>query len=207
MEEKKATTLSLTTFLLILAIIIIVIMGVFIFKLNSEKTAETGKIDNLNNEISSLQGTINQLQGKIDIISNTINSNTSITNLSSNVNNSSTIENSTTSTEKVKPSNKEIYKKVKTIDSNEIGLNDDYTEKYIVLEGNSIYFSNNLSDKIYEGTYKVDSKNNIDYKTINETQDYAFYTASIFRFETINGKKNIIVDNGPDEMMYFEKIN
>ena len=207
MEEKKATTLSLTTFLLILAIIIIVIMGVFIFKLNSEKTAETGKIDNLNNEISSLQGTINQLQGKIDIISNTINSNTSITNLSSNVNNSSTIENSTTSTEKVKPSNKEIYKKVKTIDSNEIGLNDDYTEKYIVLEGNSIYFSNNLSDKFYEGTYKVDSKNNIDYKTLKETQDFAFYSASIFRFETINGKKNIIVDNGPDEMMYFEKVD
>ena len=207
MEGKKTTTISLSTFLLILAIIIIIIMGVFIFKLNSEKTTETGKVANLNNEINNLQSTVNQLQGKIDNISNTINSNNSTTNVESNPTNSNSINNSNTSTEKTKTSNKEVYKKVKTIDSNGTGLNDFYTEKYIVLEGNSIYFSNDLSDRIYEGTYKVDSKNNIEYKTLKETQDYAFYTASIFRFETINGKKNIIVDNGPDEMMYFEKVD
>ena len=205
MEEKKATTISLSTFLLILAIIIIVIMGVFIFKLNSEKTAETGKVANLNNEISSLQGTVNQLQGKIDNISNTINSNTSTTNVASNTTNSNSINNSSTSTEKTTTSNKEVYKRVKAIGFDESEL--EYYGKYMVLEGNSIYFSNDLSDKFYEGTYKVDSKNNIDYKTLKETQDFAFYSASIFRFETINGKKNIIVDNGPDEMIYFEKVD
>ena len=182
MEEKKATTISLSTFLLILAIIIIVIMGVFIFKLNSEKTAVTGKVANLNNEISSLQGTVNQLQGKIENISNTINSNTSTT------------------------SNKEVYKRVKTIGLDESEL-EYYGKKYMVLEGNSIYFSNDLSDKFYEGTYEVDSQNNINYKSFDETLDYAFFTASLFRFETINGKKNIIVDNSPEEMMYFEKVD
>ena len=206
MEEKKATTISLSTFLLILAIIIIVIMGVFIFKLSNEKTAETEKVANLNNEISSLQGTVNQLQGKIDNISNTINSNTSTTNTSSNVTNSNAIENSTTSTEKAKTSNKEVYKRVKTEGLDKTDL-EYYNEKYIVLDGNRIYFSNDLSYKILEGTYTIDSKNNIEYNMPDSAQDYAFYGAASFKFETINGKKNIVLDCDPNGMMYFEKVD
>ena len=206
MEEKKATTISLSTFLLILAIIIIVIMGVFIFKLSNEKTAETEKVANLNNEISSLQGTVNQLQGKIDNISNTINSNTSTTNTSSNVTNSNAIENSTTSTEKAKTSNKEVYKRVKTEGLDKTDL-EYYNEKYIVLDGNRIYFSNDLSDKILEGTYTIDSKNNIEYNMPDSAQNYAFYGGASFKFETINGKKNIVLDCNPNGMMYFEKVD
>lgn len=41
MEEKNVTKISLSTFLLIIAIIAIVIMGVFIYRLNNDKTAET----------------------------------------------------------------------------------------------------------------------------------------------------------------------
>lgn len=206
MDEKKSVKISLSTFFLVLAIIVIIIMGYFIYKLNNEKTVETEKVANLNNEVSSLQGTVNQLQGKIDNISNTINSNTSTNNTLPEQSNNTVAEDKTTSTKNSISSNKEIYKLVRTKDLDISDL-EDYDEKYIVLDGNSIYFSTDLSDKIYEGTYKVDSKNNIDYKTLNETQDYAFYTASIFRFETINGKKNIVIDNDPNGMMYFEKVD
>ena len=54
MEEKKVTTISLSTFLLILAIIIIVIMGVFIFKLSNEKNVETQRATELETQVSNL---------------------------------------------------------------------------------------------------------------------------------------------------------
>lgn len=43
MEEKKSTKISLSTFFLILAIIAIVVMGIFIYKLNNDKTIEIQK--------------------------------------------------------------------------------------------------------------------------------------------------------------------
>ena len=72
MEEKNDTKISLSTFFLIIAIIVIIIMAYFIYKFYNEKTIETEKVSNLNNQVSSLESTVNQLQGKIDTISNTI---------------------------------------------------------------------------------------------------------------------------------------
>ncbi|MBR3003289.1 MAG: hypothetical protein IKF38_07060 [Clostridia bacterium] len=73
MEEKKVTKISLSIFLLILAIIIIAIMGVFIFKLNNEKTIETQKATELQAQVNNLNGTVSNLQEKINTISATIN--------------------------------------------------------------------------------------------------------------------------------------
>lgn len=73
MEEKNITKISLSTFLLIIAIIAIIVMGIFIYKLNNDKTTEIQKSTELQSQVSSLSGTVNNLQGKIDNISNITN--------------------------------------------------------------------------------------------------------------------------------------
>ena len=73
MEEKNTTKISLSTFLLIIAIIAIVIMGVFIYKLNKDKTAEIQKSTELQSQVNSLNGTVSDLQGKINKVSETAN--------------------------------------------------------------------------------------------------------------------------------------
>lgn len=75
MEEKASTKISLSTFLLVIATIAIVIMGVFIYKLNNEKTIETQKPADLQTQVSSLNSTVNNLQSKINTISETVNDN------------------------------------------------------------------------------------------------------------------------------------
>lgn len=82
MEEKNATKISLSTFFLILAIIAIVIMGIFIYKLNKEKTIEIQKSADLQEQVINLNNTINSLQSKINTISETINDNKATTSLS-----------------------------------------------------------------------------------------------------------------------------
>ena len=72
MEEKNVTKISLSTFFLILAIIAIIVMGVFIYKLNNDKTAEIQKSTDLQAQVNSLNGTVSDLQGKINSISETI---------------------------------------------------------------------------------------------------------------------------------------
>lgn len=74
MEEKNTTKISLSTFFLILAIIAILVMGIFIYRLNNDKTAEIQKSTELQAQVNRSNGTINDLQGKIDNISKTINS-------------------------------------------------------------------------------------------------------------------------------------
>ena len=74
MEEKNVTKISLSTFFLILAIIAIIVMGVFIYKLNNEKTAEIQKSTELQAQVNSLNGTVGELQGKINTISDTVSS-------------------------------------------------------------------------------------------------------------------------------------
>lgn len=66
MEEKNVTKISLSTFFLILAIIIIIVMGIFIYKLNNDKTTEIKKVTELQSQVSSF----NNLQEKTDNISN-----------------------------------------------------------------------------------------------------------------------------------------
>ena len=92
MEENKVTKISLSTFFLILAIIAIIVMGIFIYKLNNDKTTEIQKSTELQNQVNSLNGTVSNLQGKINNISETINSNTSTQNTS--VTNTSSIDKS-----------------------------------------------------------------------------------------------------------------
>ena len=75
MEEKNAKKISLSTFLLFIAIIVIVVMGIFIYKLNNDKTTEIQKSTELQSQVNSLNGTISDLQGKINSISETINNN------------------------------------------------------------------------------------------------------------------------------------
>ena len=74
MEEKNATKISLPTFFLILAIIAIIVMGIFIYKLNNDKTTEIQKSTELQAQVNSLNATISDLQEKIDKVSETINS-------------------------------------------------------------------------------------------------------------------------------------
>ena len=76
MEDKKALKISLSSFFLIIAIIAIVIMGLFIYKLNSDKKAEVQKSQELKSQVTNLNGTVSDLQGKINSISETINSKT-----------------------------------------------------------------------------------------------------------------------------------
>ena len=102
MEEKNATKISLSTFFLILAIIAIIVMGIFIYKLNNDKTAEIQKSTELQSQVNSLNGTVSDLQGKINNISETINSNNS-SESSNTINNNNSTENTT-----VKFSEKEI---------------------------------------------------------------------------------------------------
>ena len=102
MEEKNVTKISLSTFFLILAIIAIIVMGIFIYKLNNDKTAEIQKSTELQSQVNSLNGTVSDLQGKINNISETINSNNS-SESSNTINNNNSTENTT-----VKFSEKEI---------------------------------------------------------------------------------------------------
>mgnify|MGYP004672870429 CR=1 FL=1 len=89
--EKNVIKISFSTFFLILAVIAIVIMGVFMYKISKDKSAEQQK----SNE---LQSQVNNLQEKIDQISNTINSNNTSISKDNNVNNSNTIETSKNNT-------------------------------------------------------------------------------------------------------------
>ena len=107
MEEKNATKISLSTFFLILAIIAMIVMGIFIYKLNNDKTTEIQKSTELQAQVNSLNGTVSDLQGKIDNISKTINSNnsTNTENKTNTSNNSIIKDNTANNTEQVvKPS-------------------------------------------------------------------------------------------------------
>ena len=73
MEEKNVTKMSLSTFFLILAIIAIIVMGIFIYKLNNDKTAEIQKSTELQSQVNSLTVTVNDLQGRINKVSETAN--------------------------------------------------------------------------------------------------------------------------------------
>ncbi len=72
MEEKKEIKISLSTFFLILTIITIIVMGIFIYKLNNDKTAEIQKSTELQAQVNRLNVTLSDLQGKINNISGTI---------------------------------------------------------------------------------------------------------------------------------------
>ena len=100
MEEKKVTKISLSTFFLILAIIAIIVMGIFIYKLNNDKSTEIQKSTELQAQVNSLNGTVSDLQEKINKVSETVNSNSSVPN--TNTNNTSNNSNTSFTDEQVK---------------------------------------------------------------------------------------------------------
>lgn len=75
MEEKQGIKISLSTFFLILSIIAIIIMGIFIYKLNKDKSTEIQKSIKFQSQVNTLNGTISELQGKINTISGESSSN------------------------------------------------------------------------------------------------------------------------------------
>ena len=101
MEEDKSKKISLSTFFLILSIIAIIVMGIFMYKLNNDKTAEIKKSTELQSQVNSLSTALNDLQGKINSISQTINSNNSTENIlpsneEKNINTNNNLSNSNT---------------------------------------------------------------------------------------------------------------
>ena len=73
MKERKDTKISVLIFLLLLSIIAIIIMGIFIYKLSSDKETEIQKSTDLQAQINSSYETVNELQDKMDKVSETVN--------------------------------------------------------------------------------------------------------------------------------------
>lgn len=71
MNEKQDKKQNLSTILLIIAILIIIIMGIFIYKIYTDKENLTSQIADVNNQLSNLQEKVEQ--------TNTIDNNTSNT--------------------------------------------------------------------------------------------------------------------------------
>ncbi len=156
MEEKNITKISLSTFFLILAIIAIIVMGIFIYKLNNDKTAETQKSAELQAQVNSLNGTVGELQGKINTISDTVSSkDNENTNTEDNTINSKTENQTTTSLV-----NKRLYKLysnqryILLMDDNAYDTDQDFLKKktYILdlnmINGNELVKEVNLSNKL-----------------------------------------------------------
>ena len=187
MEEKNTTKISLSTFLLIIAIIAIVIMGVFIYKLNKDKTAEIQKSTELQSQVNSLNGTVSDLQGKINNISKTINT--------SNVN---------TSTEKNNESNeKATVSKVTDKSDIKIGTYNADEEKFdgagVGYGDCGVTLANNNLCSVYEGfgtshlgTYSIEENKLICNTLISRGEEggiaYSEYNI-IFEFEIINSQR------------------
>ena len=76
MKEKNSQKISLSTILLIIAIIVIIVMGLFIYKLNKDKSNEIQKSTELQTQVNSLSDTVSDLNENLSNISGTINSNT-----------------------------------------------------------------------------------------------------------------------------------
>lgn len=69
MKEKNAAKTSISTIFLVLLVIVIIVMGYIVYKLYNEKTVESEKVSNLDDEISRLessQGDTNNNSNKED---------------------------------------------------------------------------------------------------------------------------------------------
>lgn len=73
-EEGKVSILAI---MLVIAFIAIAVMGVFMYKILNDKTAESKRADELQIQMNDLDKTVSELQSKLDSVSNIINSDTS----------------------------------------------------------------------------------------------------------------------------------
>ena len=194
-EKNKASNI-----LLVFAIIVIIAMGYFVYKFYNEKTKAIQEIKNLEN-------TVQTLQNKIENISKVINSSNAVNVNNANNSNSATLieqnNNTSINTNEFKENNYiGKYKKTKCVNIEDSAMCD-----YIVLQEKTFYLTNDLNSNnilALPGTYQKDANNNILF--MYSSQDFAFFSAASARLETVNGKINIILENG-NEVMYFEKID
>ena len=80
-----------------------------------------------------------------------------------------------------------------------------YNNQFLVIENDTLYFSNDLKDKIYESECKILNDNTIEINPKKETQDYAFYTASKFEKKNVDDCDYIEIVNG-DRSITYQKI-
>lgn len=184
MEEKNVTKISLSTFFLILAIIAIIVMGIFIYKLNNDKTAEIQKSTELQLKVNSLNGTVSDLQGKINNISETINSSGNATN-SENSNNT----NATSS------KNKTLEEANVTNNVNKTGL-----------IGETTYEIENSATNHLDGFDVILEDSKVYFKLTNKEKikSYSITDSTINRVE--NKKEEITGFNGKVKKVYFYQV-
>ena len=185
MKEKNVTKISLSTFFLILAIIAIIVMGIFIYKLNNDKTAEIQKSAELQSQVNSLNGTINDLQEKINSVSNTINSvtNASQKNTLSNNNTSYSIQ-GTYSVDDVNHEYNHGYDYI--FAGNKVTLQTLYTEEGTFrIEGNKILITFNKFFDPEGNEEKFDAENEeltiLDENTLTHTNSSTGYVTKIIK--------------------------
>lgn len=204
MEDKNVSKISLSTFLLIIAIIAIVIMGVFIYKLDNEKTIETQKSTSLQAQVNNLNGTVSDLNGKINSNSNKISSE-NIANTTNKVQNEKSQDNKFIADTTV-PNPETIFNKqiplinysieylggsIDGVDCKKI----DYTEYSKLLIDNGFKYGENLKEWIDSNKELIKDRFYNNYSTTK----YKFY-----RYYDNNEK--YIVDLRIDENNYIEAI-
>ena len=184
MEKKNVTKISLSTFLLIIAIIAIIVMGIFIYKLNNDKTAEIQKSTELQLQVNSLNGTVSDLQGKINNISETINSSGNATN-SENSNN----------TDATSSKNKTLEEANVTNNVNKTGL-----------IGETTYEIENSATNHLDGFDVILEDSKVYFKLTNKEKikSYSITDSTINRVE--NKKEEITGFNGKVKKVYFYQV-
>ena len=184
MEEKNVTKISLSTFFLILAIIAIIVMGIFIYKLNNDKTAEIQKSTELQSQVNNLNGTVSDLQEKINKVSETINSSGNTTN-SENSNN----------TDATSSKNKTLEEANVTNNVNKTGL-----------IGETTYEIGNSATNHLDGFDVILEDSKVYFKLTNKEKikSYSITDSTINRVE--NKKEEITGFNGKVKKVYFYQV-
>ena len=179
--EKKEIKISLSSFFLIFALITIIVMGIFIYRLYNEKTEQTQKSSELENQVNNLNDSLNILQGKINTISTTINSNTSTENSATNSSTNDNITNDTLSSEQIKNIEGEFHPQINVAnDASYFSFDIDGTVK---LEGNTTM----------SGTYSIE--NNVIKIRYNKLEEPGMDDTTINKEQTLTiGNKNTLFD-------------
>lgn len=163
MGKNKST--KILGILLAVAVIVIGVMSFFIYKLSTEKAAETGKSADLNNQVGNLEGTVGELQGKLDAIANIINSS------NDSVNN--------TTEKKASDENKNTITSANQVANNNSNSNSNNTVKYQFESGDNLaaqgkpgivkIFEINDNEMKFEYNQAFDINNGTNEKTIAGT--------------------------------------
>ena len=203
MEENKVTKISLSTFFLILAIIAIIVMGIFIYKLNNDKTAEIQKSNELQSQVNSLNGTVSELQEKINKVSETVSSTNTVNN-STNTANSQKIDNNIT----LKLGNYTVDQ----VKEDEVGVSNE--ECGVKLQENNKFQIYMGFGSWHSGKYEIKNNNLICKSTLLEWESGEYgsrNTDVVFTFKIVNNNKlelsNIdINDSNSEKLVYKEGL-